>query len=59
MAYVINQDICEACGECLPICPSEAILESEGTYTIDEENCVDCGVCVDTCPTGAISEKEQ
>jgi ferredoxin len=54
MAHVIS-DECISCGACEPVCPVEAISESEGIYIIDPELCTDCGVCVDECPVDAIA----
>ncbi len=55
MAHVIS-DECVACGSCLEVCPTEAIIEGEEKYSIDPEKCTDCGACVEVCPTDAISE---
>ncbi len=55
MTYVIS-DECNACGSCIEICPSEAIMEGDPKYTIDPELCSDCGSCVEECPVEAISE---
>ena len=56
MAYKIL-DKCEACGQCKPACPVEAILETQDKkFKIEAETCVGCGVCVDECPHEAIVE---
>lgn len=57
MAYVINPDVCVACGTCAPACPVEAISEGD-VYTIDPETCLSCGSCASVCPSEAISEGE-
>jgi hypothetical protein len=44
---------CDMCGECLDICPVDAI--KEGVIT---EKCVGCIACVDICPRGAVKIKE-
>ena len=53
MAYEIA-DTCQRCGECVAVCPSEAILEGDPIFTIEADKCIDCGVCESTCPHGSI-----
>ncbi len=53
MAYIIEPDLCTACGTCLDECPVEAISEGD-TYVIDPDLCTDCGACADVCPVEAI-----
>jgi MinD superfamily P-loop ATPase len=55
MAYVIDKELCTACGACQGECPVDAI--SEGTvYSIDADLCSDCGACSEVCPVEAISQ---
>ena len=42
MAYVINPDLCMACGTCQGECPTGAIKEGD-VYSIDADVCIDCG----------------
>ncbi|MGD0625103.1 MAG: 4Fe-4S binding protein [Thermodesulfobacteriota bacterium] len=53
MAYRITE-LCTNCGECLNVCPLEAILPGEERPRIDPEICTDCGTCSDICPARAI-----
>jgi ferredoxin len=54
MAVSIDKKKCIGCGDCLDVCPVEALsLENEKAVVNDE--CIDCGACVNTCPEGAIS----
>lgn len=46
--------VCDQCGECIDVCPFDAISVSYGVVTIDTELCTNCGVCVDACPNGAL-----
>jgi len=55
-AYVIA-DLCNGCGECVKICPVNAIRMEEGKAKIDPFQCVGCGACVPVCPLGAIDFK--
>jgi ferredoxin len=54
MAYVIS-DKCTKCGNCVSVCPQEAISEGDNYHVIDPDKCVDCGLCADECPVQAIS----
>ena len=48
-----DKDECMACGDCIDICPVNA-LTLDGDYpTIDEEWCIGCGVCIVKCLNGA------
>ena len=57
MAYVIT-DKCTMCGDCVEVCPTEAISEGDPKYIIDPELCSECGVCADECPSDAIVMEE-
>ncbi len=49
--------VCRHCLEpaCLPVCPEEAIFQTEdGIVVLEEEKCVGCGLCMDACPYQAI-----
>lgn len=57
MAYVINPDLCMACGTCQGECPTGAINEGD-VYSIDPNICIDCGTCAGVCPCEAIAPGE-
>lgn len=42
MAMTIVRDICTACGDCEPDCPTGAIHPFKGVYAINEEKCTEC-----------------
>lgn len=44
---------CILCGECVPVCPTDAIALNEG-LEISQPACYGCGRCVDACPTEAL-----
>jgi carbon-monoxide dehydrogenase iron sulfur subunit len=45
-------NVCNQCGECIDICPVEAIYRAKnGTVMIDKSKCVQCYACVGFCPT--------
>lgn len=45
---------CDGCGECVEICPTEAIAIKEGKASINEIICNGCGVCIQTCRYDAL-----
>ncbi len=52
---MIDKDKCIACGQCVNICPVEAIkFEKDGKPQIDKNICIKCGACENLCPTQAI-----
>lgn len=61
MAYTITEQ-CTGCGECLPLCPVQAIAFGEPVYRIDAQVCVEClgysdePQCEAACPADAITE---
>jgi coenzyme F420-reducing hydrogenase delta subunit/ferredoxin len=55
-AFVI-EDLCNGCGDCVPICPVNAITLREGKAKIDPFQCVGCGACIPVCPKEAIDFK--
>ncbi|UCE16471.1 MAG: hydrogenase iron-sulfur subunit [Candidatus Bathyarchaeota archaeon] len=53
VAYIIH-DKCNACGECIEICPVAAIEKSSKGVIVNPISCVGCGICVPRCPLQAI-----
>lgn len=52
---IVEGNLCNTCGGCFSVCPSQAIHfeETTGGYcqpVIDESRCTHCGLCVDVCP---------
>ena len=56
---VIDEELCIACGQCVPYCPVKAISLDE-TACIDLDECVECGNCLRMadCPVEALSQQE-
>ncbi len=46
--------VCNQCGRCEEVCPSEAITHKDGIYTVDPKKCTFCGICFDECPSGVL-----
>ncbi|MHA1932350.1 MAG: indolepyruvate ferredoxin oxidoreductase subunit alpha [Promethearchaeota archaeon] len=56
----INSDVCNGCGQCIFICPVQAIQMIDKKAVVDEEKCVECSVCYRdaNCPVNAIRMKK-
>lgn len=52
----INREICTGCGQCVIVCPVQAIKLVYNRASIDYEVCVECSVCYRSaeCPVNAI-----
>ena len=51
---IFRENRCNLCGECLKICPTNAISSLDGLIAIDDERCNRCGRCEDVCTAGAL-----
>ncbi|MHA2281921.1 MAG: indolepyruvate ferredoxin oxidoreductase subunit alpha [Promethearchaeota archaeon] len=56
----IDIDVCNGCGQCIIVCPVQAIQMIDKNAVIDEEKCVECSVCYRdaNCPVNAIRMKK-
>ena len=52
----INEGKCTKCGNCVRVCPNDAVCSA---IIIDDKKCIGCGNCFKKCPTGAISMEEK
>lgn len=59
MALLITDD-CTGCGACEPVCPNNAIYETDGLFAIEPDKCTECvgyhdePQCVSRCPVDCI-----
>jgi NAD-dependent dihydropyrimidine dehydrogenase PreA subunit len=53
----VDPELCDACGECVEICPMEALSIDAEYSSADLDRCIGCGVCVAACPINAIELK--
>lgn len=50
----VDVERCTGCGDCLDVCPVEAISMVSGRAWIDTETCLECEACAQACPVDAI-----
>ena len=52
---VVDLDVCDRCGLCLPLCPPAAIHLELSALVVDPEACTGCHKCIAPCPVGALA----
>lgn len=45
---------CLGYGDCVVVCPQDAICIDNGVAKVDPQKCIGCGLCARTCPNGVI-----
>jgi ferredoxin len=55
MLPIIDLEECTGCGNCVEVCPPEALTLKEGKAYLAEDLCEECGFCAAECPVEAIS----
>ncbi|MBF0384865.1 MAG: DUF362 domain-containing protein [Candidatus Omnitrophica bacterium] len=50
----VNEENCIGCGECVKICPANAIIIVSQKANVDGKKCIGCGNCAAVCPTWAM-----
>lgn len=55
LVAVVDVQLCDACGLCLPLCPPMAIAMRRDGLVIDDRTCTACQKCIAPCPVGALS----
>uniref|UniRef100_A0A7C4YQL2 CoB--CoM heterodisulfide reductase iron-sulfur subunit A family protein n=1 Tax=candidate division WOR-3 bacterium TaxID=2052148 RepID=A0A7C4YQL2_UNCW3 len=60
----VNEDLCDGCGICEPVCEYKAIeivkdkdKPEEKKAVVNEAMCKGCGACIAACPSGAMEQK--
>ena len=51
---LIRDERCSLCGDCLDVCPRDAISQNGNGIQIDRLRCDLCGACADACLRGAL-----
>lgn len=54
MIPIINLDECTGCGNCIDVCPPQALIFKDEKAFIQEDLCEECGFCAAECPVNAI-----
>ncbi len=54
LRIVVDPRKCKLSGECMRVCPHDAIYVKDGCAVIDQEKCDQGGICIAACPNGAI-----
>ncbi len=57
MPAKVNKEKCIGCEQCIPVCPTEAIIMHKEIAKIDPAECIHCETCIDECASDAISMK--
>ena len=52
----IDSTKCNGCGNCVEVCPQQAITIDNDVAVVNEGLCVQCGACLEICPVGAIRQ---
>ena len=50
----VERRLCKGCGDCIVICPQQAISLIDGKSKIDKEKCIGCAECINICTQEAI-----
>ena len=57
---LIDEDLCDGCGDCVPSCAEGAIQIIDGKAKLVGDNlCDGMGACLGDCPLGAITIEER
>jgi Fe-S-cluster-containing hydrogenase component 2 len=51
---VVDRQLCDECGLCMPLCPPTAIEMRREGLVVFAETCTGCGKCIAPCPVGAL-----
>jgi Fe-S-cluster-containing hydrogenase component 2 len=52
---LVDRATCNGCGLCVPVCPVQAISQSDDSVQISDELCIACAFCVHHCAREALS----
>ena len=51
---IVDNDLCDECGLCMPLCPPEAIHMTRKGLIVDKVACTGGVKCIAPCPVGAL-----
>ena len=52
-----DEELCSGCGDCVELCPVDALTIEEDITVVDKDWCIGCGICVVNCTTSAAKLK--
>lgn len=53
MSLDVDKKLCDQCGTCISVCPTDA-LSLMDVILVDDKKCIMCNNCVRVCPVGAL-----
>lgn len=54
----VETNSCVGCGDCVDVCPVDAVQVLDGKAVIDAETCILCDICVRSCTYDAIRKNK-
>lgn len=54
----VESNSCVGCGDCIGVCPTNAIEIIAGKAVIDAELCINCEICISSCTYSAIRKNK-
>jgi len=54
----VESNSCVGCGDCVSVCPVNAIELIDGKAVINAELCIDCEICITSCTYKAIRKNK-
>jgi len=54
----VESNSCVGCGDCVSVCPTNAIEIIDGKAVINAELCIDCEICISSCTYKAIRKNK-
>ena len=52
---IVDHDLCDECGMCMPLCPPEAMHMTRKGLIVDKATCTGCVKCIGPAPTTSTS----
>ena len=51
----IDRERCTLCGDCVDVCPADAMTNAGGRIEISYRDCINCYCCAEVCPHSAVN----